>query len=819
MDNTSISQLIKSRRKLPKLALTDINRNEAAEGGCGVVGFAATEQVNGKHLLAALKQMQNRGNGKGGGIAAAGLNADFFGIDKKLLKTHNILTVAYLDLEVRTKVEEKFIQSVYEVAHIKEIEQLADYRSVKLEVQPPKVVCYFIQPKEEVIAQFTEDNNFQQMEAKTIADEFIYQQTYRLNSEFYASLGEKQAFVLSHAKNMIVLKLVGYADQVIEFYKLEEFKAYVWIGHHRYPTKGAVWHPGGAHPFIGMNEALVHNGDFANYHAVTDYLAQKNIHSLFLTDTEVSAYLFDLYSRVYEYKTEHVIEALAPTTERDFQMLPQDKQKVYQVIQDNHLHGSPDGPWFFIVSQSKMEIDQISLLGITDTSMLRPQVFAIQQGEQTLGLIASEKQGIDAILRSLNQESKQYASSADIYWNARGGSYDDGGAFIFQLSNITENPEFTCLNKFEEEVPIPKKSGDEEFVADLKQYFPEIAGESTEEVISHIIEDNITIIEKIELLTGFLDRLPLIKGSANGWYRMLIEDSLYTLLRTSTDNSMVLIDNSTIDSLSKPNDNQVLALDCSNFAPEGEKSAAMAIIKAYELGWKRVYSFDWRGQRFCGAGLGPNSDGFRIDVYGNPGDYLASGIDGAEIYVHANAQDQVAQIMKRGLLVIYGDVGQTFMYGAKGGEVYVLGNAAGRPLINAGGTPKVVINGTALDFLAESFMAGDPLRGGGFVILNGLRIINGEVNTLEAVYPGANLFSLASGGAIYVRDPYRTVGDDQLHGATIEPMTEEDVHLIEPYLTRNEQLFGINVHNSTEDSLSYGLNKMYRKTVPKKLSH
>ena len=36
-------------------------------------------------------------------------------------------------------------------------------------------------------------------------------------------------------------------------------------------------------------------------------------------------------------------------------------------------------------------------------------------------------------------------------------------------------------------------------------------------------------------------------------------------------------------------------------------------------------SFDWRGQRFCGSGLGPNSEGFRIDVFGNPGDYLGSG--------------------------------------------------------------------------------------------------------------------------------------------------------------------------------------------------
>ncbi len=50
------------------------------------------------------------------------------------------------------------------------------------------------------------------------------------------------------------------------------------------------------------------------------------------------------------------------------------------------------------------------------------------------------------------------------------------------------------------------------------------------------------------------------------------------------------------------------------------------------------------------------------------------------------------------------------MYGTKGGTTYIMGNAAGRPLINAVGRPRVVINGTALDYLAESFMAGDPLK-------------------------------------------------------------------------------------------------------------
>src|SRR5260370_24178385 len=94
------------------------------------------------------------------------------------------------------------------------------------------------------------------------------------------------------------------------------------------------------------------------------------------------------------------------------------------------------------------------------------------------------------------------------------------------------------------------------------------------------------------------------------------------------------------------------------------------------------------------------------------------------------------------------------MYAAEGGEVYVLGNAAGRPLINAGGRPRVVINGTCLDYLAESFMAGDAYNGGGFVVVNGLKpSFDGRFVEQEYTYPGGNLFSLASGGAVFSRAP------------------------------------------------------------------
>jgi glutamate synthase domain-containing protein 3 len=264
---------------------------------------------------------------------------------------------------------------------------------------------------------------------------------------------------------------------------------------------------------------------------------------------------------------------------------------------------------------------------------------------------------------------------------------------------------------------------------------------------------------------------------------------------------------------------QTLVIDAEHFEPEGDNCDAVMIVKAYKLGWKRFIVYNYRGQRFTGCGLGPATQGVRIDVYGSSGDYLASGIDGMEIYVHGNAQDQLCQIMKEGKLVVFGDVGQTFMYGAKGGAAYIMGNAAGRPLINAVGKPRVVINGTALDYLAESFMAGDPLKGGGFVVLNGIGFSeeDGSIREYKSPYPGSNIFSLASGGAIYVRDPRRKLVDEQLNGGEFARVTDADWNLILPYLEENEKLFGITIDRLlTVDGKKLEPKNVYRKIKAKK---
>lgn len=807
----SALRIIQSRAKL--VEGLSLSRKVEAEGGCGVVGAACSEPIAGRHFLQSLLQMKNRGNGKGGGIAALGLSAEQLGVPEEILREDYLIQIAYLDPSVSGVVEEEFIVPNLRVDSAQWLETVADHKSIpRLEVKPPAVRRYFCRVKEETLGRFMRETGI--LDRRLAEDEFVYQNSYAINKKFYASLGEKKAFVLSHGKDMMVLKIVGWGDQVIRYYKLEDFKAHVWIGHHRYPTKGKVWHPGGAHPFVGLHEALVHNGDFSNYHSIAEYLAQRKIYPLFLTDTEVAVYLFDLWRRVYGYPIELLIEAMAPTTERDFHMLPQDKRTLYREVQTAHIHGSPDGPWFFIVGRSEENGSRLHLLGITDTSMLRPQVFALQDGQAKIGLIASERQAIDACLKSLAEEDPRFAAKADRYWNARGGSYTDGGAFLFTVDRSSGTPNLKCTDKFGREISVPPKKRPLEIVDEILKLAPEALTKSVtagtrlnsvdalcaelEAEAGGAGEEKVRVVGN---LTWLLDHLHLIPHAKDGRIRASVESTLFKIFRefptlSATHSSKWSLLPSPKSLRSPSGTEETLLIDVSSLPAEGEGSASVMVVAAYKKGWRHVVSFDWLGQRFCGSGLGEHSEGFRLDVYGNPGDYLGSGLDGAEIYVHASAQDQVAQIMKSGKLVIYGDVGQTFMYAAKGGEVYILGNAAGRPLINAVGQPRVVINGTCLDYLAESFMAGDPLNGGGFVVVNGIRFeSDGSIVDLETPYPGGNLFSLASGGAIYLRDPTKIVGLDQLNGGQIATVQRTDWEVILRYLKENEKLFGIEVEN------------------------
>lgn len=858
MDN--VEKIISSRAEIcgqvPPLSL-----NTEEEGGCGVTGFISSIPVTGKNIFEPSVQMHNRGNGKGGGIGAVGFIPEAMGVSKQVLQDDYMLHIALLDLSARAEIEDKYIRPFFKIDKEEMLATIADHRSIGLDVRPPDVMRYFVRVKDDVLDKFIQENNFSSMDRRDAEDEFVYQNSFKINTHYYASLGEKKAFVMSHGRNMMILKIVGYAENVVKYYKLDDFKAHAWLAHQRYPTRGRVWHPGGCHPFSALNEALVHNGDFANYQSVSEYLKQRNYHPLFLTDTEEAALLLDLWSRVYKYPLEHLIEAMAPTSEMDFDMLPADKQALYKVIQTHHVNASPDGPWFFIIARNDTANNQFQLIGITDTAMLRPQVFALQEGDVQIGLICSEKQAIDATLISLEREDPRFRPIADKYWNARGGSYTDGGSFIFSLKDTAEGMKLTCTDKFGKVIKTPKDKAicdvnkkisvnNKQIKENIDSLFAQNDSSDITDKLFNYVKDSIgtfnpdqlryciemikdyakqnddckqSIINALTLLNDRRFNTGKIKRSSLLHVLKIALDEIFDtspMITEITNSRFSRINMACREQLRAPKNNEkILIIDAEAFEPEGELCDAVMIVKAYKLGWKRFIVYKYRGQRFTGCGFGPSTKNVRIDVYGASGDYLASGIDGMEIQVHGNAQDQLCQIMKEGKLVVYGDVGQTFMYGAKGGSAYIMGNAAGRPLINAVGRPRVIINGTALDYLAESFMAGDPLNGGGFVILNGIGFNDddGSISEYDTPYPGSNIFSLASGGAIYVRDPHNKLVDEQLNGGEFADITDADWNLIEPYLEENERLFGITIDRLlTVDGSKKSPLEVYRKIRPQK---
>ena len=62
-------------------------------------------------------QMHNRGNGKGGGIAAIGLSTEDLGVSQDVLDTHYMLQIALLQPDTLPKVEASNIEPYLDYSH------------------------------------------------------------------------------------------------------------------------------------------------------------------------------------------------------------------------------------------------------------------------------------------------------------------------------------------------------------------------------------------------------------------------------------------------------------------------------------------------------------------------------------------------------------------------------------------------------------------------------------------------------------------------------------------------------------------------------
>ena len=198
--------------------------------------------------------------------------------------------------------------------------------------------------------------------------------------------------------------MVGYAEAIVKYYKIEELRAHVWIAHQRYPDQGprlasrrrasVCGHRTGAGAQRRLRQLPF--GDAST-------CAQRNIYpAVPHRHRSVGAVVRPAGTALYDYPLEYIIEALAP--DHGTGLRPAAAGEAADLPARSRPPTStarPTAPGSSSSPATWPGQKQFQLMGITDTAMLRPQVFAFCDGEVQMGLICSEKQAIDATLPSL----------------------------------------------------------------------------------------------------------------------------------------------------------------------------------------------------------------------------------------------------------------------------------------------------------------------------------------------------------------------------------------------------------------------------------
>ncbi len=183
MNRGTIAQrLLDSRSHLINDEEWSARSPDAAEGGCGVLGLACNLPVAGRHVVEAAAQMHNRGNGKGGGIAAAGLDPVQMDISPETLRDAYLIQIAYLDPKARREVEQTRL-APFDLLQGYRVPTLDDWRDVPgpalgpskgeaegLEMRPPDVWRYFARVKPDVLARFAETHGLDTLQDRAIED-------------------------------------------------------------------------------------------------------------------------------------------------------------------------------------------------------------------------------------------------------------------------------------------------------------------------------------------------------------------------------------------------------------------------------------------------------------------------------------------------------------------------------------------------------------------------------------------------------------------------------------------------------------------------
>ncbi|MBQ9954506.1 MAG: glutamine amidotransferase family protein [Eggerthellaceae bacterium] len=342
---------------MPKTAIRE--GDVRIPSGCAIAGIMDRSGVrhDGGDILRSIELMHDRSNGLGGGFAAYGIYPEYRELYAfhVMYETHEarVATEAYLDVYFMSEKQERI--------------PTEPVPSIK---NPPDVWRYFVAPHPMRMNMSGLDES-----------EYVMRHVFHINSQI------EGAFVASSGKDMGAFKGVGYPEDIGEFYRIGDYRAWAWTAHGRFPTNTPGWW-GGAHPFTLLNWSVVHNGEISSYDANRRYVEQFGYDCELQTDTEVITYLFDLLCRRHGLSQELAARIMTAPSWDEIDRMPPDRAKFETDLRVTYSSALVNGPFSVILGSEE------GLLAINDRLKLR----ALMVGEKgSMVYFASEQAAIEVV--------------------------------------------------------------------------------------------------------------------------------------------------------------------------------------------------------------------------------------------------------------------------------------------------------------------------------------------------------------------------------------------------------------------------------------
>ena len=340
--------------------------------GCAISAVISREgrRMTGEAVMKSMIPMHDRSNGLGGGFAAYGIYPEY----RDYYAFH-----IFFDSRDTRKTCEALLKEGFEIVKAEHI----PIRQIPEITDVPLIWRYFLAPMQSVLNRLQLD-----------AEEYVARIVTKINAEL------RGAYVFSSGKNMGTFKAVGYPEDVGRFYRLEEYEAYCWTAHGRYPTNTPGWW-GGAHPFTLLDVSVVHNGEISSYDANRRCMEMYGYTCTLMTDTEVIAYMIDYLVRKQGLTYSEAANVLAAPFWSTIEHMPEEEKRRMLLLRQRFPSMLINGPFSILVGFTG------GMMALNDRLKLRSMVVA---ETEDMAYVASEECAI-----------RRIAPDVTNVWAPRGG--------------------------------------------------------------------------------------------------------------------------------------------------------------------------------------------------------------------------------------------------------------------------------------------------------------------------------------------------------------------------------------------------------------